>query len=126
MNKEIAGCYKFYDIRKNRIAAFCREIDGGIQEIFLLKCNKTDQFSKKLAKQIYMLHKEGMPLDINGEVYHPNIVTVKPINGDGTLRTLLKFLTLNFYIGVQEFTMQPTFNLYNGINKKVVKSYTNI
>ena len=45
--------FKFYDSKERRLAVFCRELSDTSVEFFTLTCSKSEQFSKKFAKQKY-------------------------------------------------------------------------
>lgn len=125
MDNKTAVSYKFYDKTGSRLAAFCRQVDESTHEIFILRCNKKDQFSKKLAKQVYKLYTDtGGELVINEQKYHPTIIHVKKEGLDGTLKTLLKFLALNFTVGIYEYEMtkKEVLNLYNPLTKQCIKT----
>jgi hypothetical protein len=56
--------HRLFDKKGRRLAIFGREINNTL-EVFVLTCSKHDSFNKKIATQVYNLHLEGKPLEIN-------------------------------------------------------------
>ena len=67
-----------YDSSGRRVAVFARQDENNpsILEIFVLRCSKKDQFTKKLARDIYELSqyelfKDKDIIEFGTSIYHP-------------------------------------------------------
>lgn len=86
------SCYKFYDYKGRRLAAFARYKDYTEVEIFILTCSKDDQFSRKFARSEYEQYLSTNTTDTKAEVF---VFPIEP--EDQSLNLLLDFMHLNFY-----------------------------
>lgn len=84
--------FKRYDKRDNRLAIFGREENGKELEIFILKCNKNDNFNKHLAKHVYAWFLEKEPI----KTYHPEILHITIKEGNTAKWTFDNFCELYY------------------------------
>lgn len=84
--EDYTKCYKFYNWKGGRIAAFARKTDDTTVEIYTLHCSKKDPFSKKYARTAY---EDYITYDLHGR-NHPIIVNVAL--EDTVHQTMMKYL----------------------------------
>ncbi len=70
--------YKFYDGKLRRLSIFARS-NGTQLEVFVLTCSKQDEFSKKLAREVYENYLNTGETTFDKMEYHPDIY-ILPIN----------------------------------------------
>lgn len=102
------SCYTFYDNKGRRLAAFCRFKEPTEAEIFILSCSKSDNFSKKFARNKYEEYLTSGKL----ESIKPIIFTkhVKP--EQGSLNLLLEYLRSYYYVITYDLRWVPQFTKY--------------
>lgn len=94
-NQEYYSNFKCYNNKLQRLAIFGREKEGML-EVFILKCSKSDQFNKDLAKRVYDCH-IGVRKKISWyNDFHPIIQNVVIEEGDSAKYTFKKYCEL-FY-----------------------------
>lgn len=101
---EIFKNFKRFTHKNERLAILAKEIDGEL-EVFILKCNKNDQFKKSLATTL------GAYYFVEGKEkfkklfpdYHPKIVKVAIEKGDCAGYTFKQFCNLYYTKRKAEF-----------------------
>ena len=97
------ACYKYFNDKKRRIAAFGRKIEEDKMELWTWVCDRKDTFYKKIARKFYetYIYYTDEPLWMNDGGKLKQIkptVTIIPLDKDENVK--LKFLTHlkdNFY-----------------------------
>ncbi len=108
MENNYVVSYNNYDEKGNRLAVFGTKFPD-VFRIFILKCSKSDQFSKKLAKKAYwayMFSSSGKTI-VDGKEYHPGIVDIIIPIGDSTSYALNQYCKGNFYRLVEREVILP-------------------
>lgn len=105
MDKNYVSCYTFFDKKGRRLSAFCRFSSETEAEIYIITCSKADKFNKKFARKIYEDYLNG----ISTEKHTPIILKIAVLPEEGTLKTLLRYLSHNYYIQYYEYVPKPIY-----------------
>lgn len=108
------ACFNRYDSKGRRLAIFAREIEDSKLEVFILTCNRKDEFHKKLARAVYQDYVNGT---MDTDDWHPTIYFVPIMSGDSLGYTFFRHLKQNFYRLVEEEHVASLF-----MNIKVVNN----
>lgn len=88
-----------FDKQGNRFSVFATEKEGKM-EIFVLKCNKNDEFSRNVAELVYKAFQDkdfAKYALIDKEYYHPEVKLIDIPEGNTLEYTFREYIKDNFF-----------------------------